>query len=246
MVDRGIFLSMSGAKGSMQQLGIISNNLANANTIGFRADYEAIKSDQSTQKSTRSYSLPERTYSDFRSGPMSVTGRALDVAVEGPGFIAVQTKEGKEAYTRAGNLDINAQGFLVTARGDLVLGTSGILSIPKAQSLTIDRVGQVAVVGQGESNKDLAVVGQIKLVDVPVDQLQKGADGLFHIIGDGNAKESKTVRLAPETLEGSNVNTVKSMVDLIDLSRQFEMHSRLIKSLEDNTARSNQLLDITK
>lgn len=248
MVDRAIFLGMSGANSSMQQLNVITNNLANANTIGFRADYEAIKSDdQQNPLAMRLYPMLDRTYSDFHPGPVSYTGRDMDVALAGSGFIAVQTKEGTEAYTRAGNLEIDPKGFLVTQRGDYVLGNpGGLVLIPKAQRLSIDASGQVSVQQPGQGPKDMTVVGRMKLVELQPEQIQKGPDGLFHLVEDGSVKPSETVRLTPKSLEGSNVNTVKSMVDLIELSREFEMHARVMKSIEDNAARSNQLLNISE
>lgn len=248
MVDRAIFLGMSGAKSSMQEIGIISNNLANANTIGFRADYEALQAnpEQQDPKATRVSANPERTYSDFQPGPLSYTGRDLDIALQGPGFIAVQTKEGEEAYTRAGNLEVDPKGFLVTSQGDFVLGRGGLISIPQAQSLSIDNFGNIAIQLPGQGEKDLTILGQLKLVDIPTNTLQKGENGLFYVSGDEVVKASDTIRLSPKTLEGSNVNTVKSMVDLIQLSREFEMHVKLMKTMEENATRSNQLLDISK
>ena len=248
MVDRSLFLGMSGANDAMQQMSLIANNLANANTVGFRADYEVTQADakQSSSKETRTFPHTERSYSDFKPGPLNFTDRDLDVAIQGSGFIAVQTKDGKEAYTRAGNLELDSNGFLVTGKGDFVVGTGGLISIPKAQSMSINSFGEIAVQLMGDGLKDLVHVGKIKLVDVPIDQLQKGADGLFHAMGEAHFNESDNVLLAPKTLEGSNVDTVKTMVDLINLSRQFEMHSKIMKAMEDDASRSNQLLDISK
>lgn len=248
MVDRALFVDMAGAKGAMQELSIIANNLANANTVGFRADYEAVQADKemSDSDSTRINPYQERTYSDFKSGALNYTGRDLDVAVNGEGFIAVQTKEGKEAYTRAGNLEINSKGLLVNSRGDLVLGSGGVIAIPQAQRLSINQYGGILAQLPGQGERDLVTVAKIKLVKPDTSKLQKGPDGLFYMMDGGKVKESNTVRLSPESLEGSNVDTVRSMVELINISRQFEMHTKLMKSVEDNAVRSNQLLDITK
>jgi flagellar basal-body rod protein FlgF len=248
MTDRAIFLGMAGAKDSMFQLNLIANNLANANTIGFRADAAVIEADHSSssQKDSRSYTKLARTYSDFKPGPMISTGRNLDIAIDGAGFIAVQTKEGKEAYTRNGSLQVNADGFLVTSKGDLVLGAGGVISLPLSQHININRHGGVSAQLAGQTPSDLTTVDSIKLVNAPIEKLQKGADGLFHLAEGGSATESQDVRLVPETLEGSNVDTVKSMVDLIDVSRKFEIHTKLMKMLEDNALRSNQTLNIAE
>lgn len=248
MVDRSIFLGMSGASDALQQMNLIANNLANANTVGFRADYEVTQAsaNQLTSKSTRVYPHTERSYSDFKPGPLTYTDRDLDVAIQGRGFIAVQTKDGQEAYTRAGNLEVDPQGFLVTKKGDFVLGQGGLISIPDAARLEIDQFGEISVQMKGDPEKDIVNLGKIKLVDAPIQQLQKGSDGLFHAIGDSHFDKSKQVLLVPKTLEGSNVDTVKTMVDLINLSRQVEMHSQTMKAMENNADRSNKLLDIAK
>lgn len=248
MTDRAIFLGMAGAKDSMFQLDLIANNLANANTIGFRADAAILKTKHTVNddKDTRSSTQLVKTYSDFKPGPMISTGRNLDVAIDGAGFIAVQTKEGKEGYTRNGNLQINADGFLVTGKGDLVLGDAGIISVPQSQHININRHGAISSQLSGETPNNIVILDNIKLVNAPLDKLQKGADGLFHMIDEGHAQKSQDVRLVPETLEGSNVDTVKSMVDLIDVSRRFEIHTKLMKMIEDNSFRSNQTLNITE
>lgn len=246
MTDRAIYVGMTGAKDSMYQLNLISNNLANANTIGFRADAAVIETDHSSDnaKDTRHYSKLVKTYSDFKPGPMIATGRNLDVAIDGAGFIAVQTKEGKEAYTRNGSFEVNADGFLVTSKGDLVLGAGGAIAIPPTQQLNINRHGAIVAQLTGQTPNNIVTLESIKLVDAPLDKLQKGEDGLFHLVDGGNTPASQDIRLVPETLEGSNVDTVKAMVDLIDLSRNFEIHTRMMKMVEDNAMRSNQTLNI--
>lgn len=247
MTDRAIFLGMAGAKDAMLQLDIVANNLANANTIGFRADYATIKpkNTQSDDQLSRQSTEQSRTYSDFKSGAHITTGRSLDVAIEDKGFIAVLGKDNQEAYTRNGNLHIDADGRLVTSKNEIVLGEGGPIFIPVSERVSIGKHGGVSALLRGTNDRELVNLDRIKLVDAPIDQLQKGADGLFRLVGDGSAKVSDSVRLIPEALEGSNVDTVKSMVDLIDLSRSFEMHSKLIRTIEDIAIRSNQLLDIT-
>lgn len=248
MVDTALFVGMSGAKEAMHSLQVISNNLANANTIGFRADYETIKSLPVTSdaKETRVYSAPDRTYSDFKPGAIMKTGSDLDVALSGPGFIAVQTKEGKEAYTRAGNLRITPQGVLVTQRGDIVLGSTGVITIPQATKIHIGERGGVSAQLIGDGEKDLTELGSIKLVDAPPSQLQKGEDGLFYLAEGATAMPSDKVTLVSGALEGSNVDPVRALTEIIDISRQFEMHTKLMRALEDNTMKANQLLEVSE
>jgi flagellar basal-body rod protein FlgF len=248
MVDTALFVGMSGAKESMHALQMISNNLANSSTVGFRADFNTLKPVPTNQeeKQTRVYSGTGRSYSDFTPGPTVDTGNELDVSLNGPGFIAVQTKEGKEAYTRAGNLRITPQGLLTTAKGDLVLGAKGVINIPPATRISIGEKGVVSVQLKGDGVKDLTDVGTIKLVNASPNLLQKGHDGLFYLENDGTATVSDSIRLIPRTLEGSNVNPVHALAELIEISRQFEMHTKLMSAIEDNSVKSNQLLDVSE
>lgn len=245
MIDRGLFLGMNGTKDSMFQLDLAANNLANANTVGFRADYAIAKVEaQHDSLGSRINTSTERVYSDFTPGPIVETGRELDIAIEGKGFIAVQSKDGREGYTRAGNLQMNEDGYLVTIKGELVLGDSGPISIPTNQRVSIDKHGGISALLAGGADVDYVLLDTIKLVDAPIDKLRKGQDGLFYLPDGETAKVSDEVRVIREALEGSNVNTVKSMVDLIDISRKFEIHTKLMKAIEDNSMRSNQLLHV--
>jgi len=248
MVDSALFVGMSGAKQSMRALQVISNNLANANTIGFKADYETLKSFPTSDDNmqTRVLSASDRTYSDFKAGPIMATGSPFDVALSGPGFIAVQTPEGKEAYTRAGNLRMTPQGVLTTQRGDLVLGAKGVLIIPPSTRIHIGERGMVSAQLQGQSELELTEIGSMKLVEAATDQLQKGEDGLFYLADDGVAVASDNVRLVSGALEGSNVDPVKELTEIMDITRQFEMHTKLMRSIEENSTKSNQLLDISE
>ena len=248
MVDTALFVGMTGAKQSMHSLRVISNNLANANTLGFRADYETIKTVPTNQNKmqTRVYSQPDKTYSDFKQGPMIKTGGDLDIAINGKGFIAVQTKKGKEAYTRAGNLQITKDGLVVTGRGDVVLGSNGVITIPPSNRISIGERGNISVQPRGQSPNQLTTIGNIKLVDIPNNQLQKGVDGLFYLAEGASATASDSVRITSGALEGSNVDPVRALSELIDISRQFEMHTKLMKSIEDNSGKSNQLLNVTE
>jgi flagellar basal-body rod protein FlgF len=250
MVDTALFVSMSGAKETMRTLQIISNNLANANTIGFQADYESMKSfsnDDNNKMQTRVYSSTGNSYSDFRQGPLISTGGDFDIALSGPGFIAVQTKDGKEAYTRAGNLKLTPEGVLVTHKGNVVLSDKGILNIPMATRISINDEGEISAQLHGQSETQLTKLGKIKLVEIPTSALQKSEDGLFHVV-DENAPVMETgkVKIKHKTLEGSNVDAVMALTQLIDTSRQFEMHTKSMKSIEENSIKSNQLLNVVE
>lgn len=244
MVDKALFLGTSGAKSSMHQLTMITNNLANINTTGFRADYELMKTENvggGDKQSTRVYSSADKSYSDFKHGPLLHTDRNLDVAIQKEGFIAVQTKEGKEAYTRAGDLQIS-NGFLTTQSGDLVLGTSGVVSVGQVEKIAIGDDGTISARVPGEH--DLVAVNRIKLTNPPLSDLQKGPDGLFYLSGNAtSSKQDDSIRLVTGSLEGSNVNPVTTLTSLIELSRSFEMHTNLMKTVESLATKANQILE---
>ncbi len=245
MADKSIFIANSGANNAMRRMAVITNDLANANTTGFRADFEKMKSVPlgNNPNSSRTYAVAESTWSDFTPGPMITTGRDLDVALSGKGFIAVQSSQGDEAYTRAGALQVR-NGVLATQHGEPVRGTNGIINIPQnANKIVVGADGTVSVQLMGE--KDMVTQGQIKLVNPAISQLQKGQDGLFHVAsGGGSVQQDDSVRLLSGALEGSNVNPVDTLTKLIDLSRRFDMQTNFMKSVESNDEQANKLLDV--
>ncbi len=247
MVDKALFVGTGGARESMRQLEVITNNLANAGTIGFRADFESKKSvaTASSGDQTRVYSVVDKTYSDFRPGPIINTGRSLDVAISGDGFIAVQGLDGAEGYTRAGNLQIK-NNRLTTQSGELLIGSNGIVALPnQTERVTIGADGTVTakIIGQ----KDLVILNRIKLTNPDIKTLRKGTDGLFYMTGDTSiSPRSDKVQLVSGALENSNVNTVQTLTDLIELSRNFEFHTNLMKTIQELATRSNGLLELPK
>lgn len=246
MVDKAIFVSSGGTDALMRRMEVLTNNLANATTPGFRADFTTSKQTKagSGVKSSRLYSSVGSTWSDFSHGPVTATGRDLDVAISGEGMLAVQSRNGKEGYTRAGNLHVR-NGFLVTGAGHLVLGIAGgVIPVPEdAVQLKIAEDGSVSVKIRGGSTE--SIVGRMKLVNPEIHELDKGDDGLLYPKGNGSSfRMNEKVRLMSGALEGSNVNTVKALTDLVELSRQFEMQSRLMKSVQENAEKANQVMSL--
>lgn len=244
MVDKALYVAASGANDAMKELGVITNNLANANTSGFRADYEVMKQHQvgNDPNATRVYSVGSSTYSSFTQGPIANTGRDLDVALAGNGFIAVQSKTGAEGYTRAGDLQIK-NGVLTTGNGNVVLSPTGVIQVPlDAERISIGNDGTVNAKLKGQT--DMVPLSRIKLVNPPASQLQKGADGLFYLPQGDAAKQDDSIRLTPGALEGSNVNPVETLTSLIEISRQFEMRTNLLKTVQENATKANQLLNV--
>ena len=247
MVDKALFLGASSAKGSMHELQVITNNLANINTTGFRADFEEKNqfAMQGKEKDkTRVYSVSDKTYSSFSHGPILNTGRDLDVAVVGEGFISVQSKSGKEGYTRAGDLQIK-NGVLTTQSGQVVMGTSGVIALPgDAETVNISSDGTVSAKIKG--NNEPVTLNRIKLATPVLSHLQKGDDGLFYTTDGASVPQNDKVKLTVGSLEGSNVNPVETLTDLIELSRQFELHTNLMKTIQEASTKANQIMELPK
>jgi len=244
-MDRLIYTSMSGAKFLLERQATLANNLANATTTGFRADTVGLRAVPavSPQAGTRVFTVETTTGADFSQGPLTATGRTLDVAIQGQGWLAVQTGDGSEAYTRDGALQVGPDGVVQLANGLQVQGTSGPISIPAdAQTILIAADGTVTV--KGASSLVPTTVGQLKLVNPPTSDLVKGSDGLFRTQGGEPAEADPSVKVADGTLEGSNVNVVEAMVGMIAASRQFELQMRMLSTAEQNEQKASSVVGV--
>lgn len=240
-MDRMLYLAMTTAKQTMLAQSVNSNNLANANTTGFKQDLEQFRSMPVYGQGmpSRVYAMSERPATDFAPGSFNTTGRELDVAVSGEGWIAVQNRQGVESYTRSGDLRIDAAGVLTTGAGHPVIGNNGgPIVIPPAESIEIGADGTISIRPVGQAPNVLAEVERIKLVKPNAMDLTKGEDGLIHMKEAGTtAPPDASVRLVSGTLEGSNVNAIGAMVKMIELQRQYEMQVKMMKTAkEDDTA----------
>jgi len=191
---------------------------------------------------TRINAVVDSYGTDFSHGPIANTGRDLDVALSSAGFIAVQAPDGSEAYTRAGDLRVEAGGLLSTGAGHLVLGDGGPVAIPPNSSLLIGRDGTISIQPIGQGPETLAIVDRIKLVNPDVALLQKGADGLLRLADDDIAAADASVSLISGALEQSNVNVAKTLVNMIELARQYEMQVNVIKTSEENADSAAQMM----
>jgi len=236
---------MVGAREVADAQGVVSNNLANANTTGFRADLLQLQSLPlyGPGQPSRAYADATSPDADLAPAPLVTTGRDLDVAIQGEGWIAVQAADGNEAYTRAGDLQISAGGILTNSAGHPVLGNAGPVALPPAERIEIGRDGTVSVQLLGQGN--LAVLDRIKLVSPPAEQLAKGADGLFRM-GDGEeAIADASVTLVSGALESSNVNSVEALVQMMSLARQFELQVKVMREAEANDEAASRLVRLT-
>lgn len=246
-MDRVIYTAMTGAKHILEQQANTSHNLANAATTGFRSQLDSFRAVQVLGDGlpTRAFVVDATSGTDFTPGAIQQTGRALDVAVQGKGWIAVQLADGTEAYTRNGSLKVNENGVLQTQSGANVLGDGGPISIPPDASISVGKDGTVTGITTGFKPGAATVLGRIKLVNPPENSLVRGDDGMFRLKDGGEADADAGVVLAGGALESSNVNVVDAMVNMIDLARQFELQMNVMKNAESNEAKASQLFSLS-
>src|SRR5271168_1387629 len=243
-MDRGLYVAMTGAKQIMQAQAVNNHNIANLSTIGFRADAVSFDSQPiyGAGYATRVNAVAGDGGTDFSAGVMESTGRDLDIAVNGKGFIAVQGSDGQEAYTRAGDLRVTPTGAVTTASGLAVLTQSGPLIIPPSTVVNIGGDGTVSVVPQGSAPFAVTQVDRIKLVNPPTQDLQKGDDGLFRLKSGGKAKADDTVSVTSGMLESSNVNAAQSLISMIELQRLYEFQIKSINSTDTNEQSAERMM----
>jgi len=238
-MDRMIYLSMAGAKASMQRQDVLANNLANVSTNGFRAELQAFRAVpvQGSGASTRAYSLETTTGYNADGGVIQSTERNLDVAMKDNAWLAVQGLDGTEAYTRAGALDVNSEGLLVLRNGLQVQGDGGPINVPPNSTVSIGNDGTVTA--KAPTGLPTAI-GKLKLV-TPEAPLTRGTDGLFRA-ADGDLPADPNARVQDGALEGSNVSPVETMVGMIAAARQFEQQMKLLQIAQTQGQQSAKLL----
>ncbi|PSJ16787.1 flagellar basal-body rod protein FlgF [Nitrosomonas supralitoralis] len=243
-MDRLIYTSMTGANHTLNQQATVAHNLANASTTGYRSETNAFRAVPlyGDGLPTRAFVVDSTTGSDFTTGPIETTGRDLDVAVRGPGWITVQLDNGEEAYTRNGSLQVSPNGLLLTQNGLKVKGDAGVISVPPDTRVTIGVDGTVSTVPLNALPNTVAIVGRIKLVNPSEENLVKGADGLFRQKDGKEALADARVRLIDGALEGSNVNVVHEMVSMIALARQFDMQMKMLENADRNAQQASQIM----
>ncbi len=239
-----LYIAMSGAKETLRAQAANNHNLANASTTGFKADLSAFQSRAVTGPgyASRVYATDTTTGWDASSGSQLATGNPLDISVNGAGYIAVQDLTGNEAYTRAGDLHVDPTGQLLTATGHPVLGDNGPISVPPYSSVTIAKDGTISVIPLGSTAQTSVVVGRIKLVNPPLETVQRGTDGLFHSTGTDPVPADAVTTVTSGTLESSNVNVASAMVNMIELSRHFDMQIKALHSADQNAQSTTKLL----
>lgn len=243
-MDKALYVAMTGAMQTLRAQSANSHNLANVSTTGFRAHLASSLSEPITGEGlpTRVNAVLEDGGFDATPGTVTNTGRDLDVAVRGDGWLVVQASDGTEAYTRAGDLKIDGLGQLLTGSGHAVLGEGGPISIPPHERLAIGSDGTLSIIPQGQTAATLATVGRIRVVSSDPSQMSRGTDGLMRLRTGAEAVPVAGTSLMSGALESSNVNVASTLVNMIQLARQFELQVRVLRSVEDNAQASTSLL----
>jgi flagellar basal-body rod protein FlgF len=243
-MDRMLYVAMSGAVQTLNAQAANTHNLANAATPGFKADLNQFRSMPvfGDGFASRVYAMSERPGFDLRPGAFQTTGRELDVAVDGDGWIAVIAPDGSEAYTKRGDLQLTLNGLLTTGAGDPVLGNGGPIAVPPAEKLEVGSDGTISVRLVGQDSESLAAVDRIKLVRVGPEALRKGEDGLFRLTDGASAPADANVRLVSGALEASNVSAVEALVQMIALARQFELQVKTMETARSTDAAATQAM----
>lgn len=243
-MDRVVYIAMTGARELTRQQASVSHNLANVSTQGFKEELNVMRALPVVGQGakTRAFVLETTPRTNFQEGATQQTGRALDVAVRGPGWIAVQDANGNEAYTRMGHLQIGQNGILQTTNGYNVVGDGGPIAVPGDQEITVAKDGTVSTVPFGPERNQVAINGRIKLVNPPEIELERGQDGLFRQKSGEDAQADANVSLVSGFLEASNVNPASSLVSMISLQRQYETQIRVLKAAEENHRSLDKLL----
>lgn len=246
-MDRLLYVASTGASHIEKAQAVHANNLANVSTTGFQADLAQARSMQVFGEGlpSRVYALTENPATDFKPGTLIQTGRSLDVAIRGDGFIAVGLPDGSEGYTRDGSFQIDALGQLRTGKGTPVLGDGGPIALPPFDSLDIGADGSISIVPAGQGPETLVQVGRVKLVTPDPADLSKGQDGLLRRSDGGIEAASADVSIVSGNLESSNVNPVHEMTEIISLARQFEVEVRLMQTAEEMDKSSAALVRVS-
>jgi flagellar basal-body rod protein FlgF len=246
-MDRLLYTAMTGASGSMNRQAAVAHNLANVSTPGYRAEEHRLRAVQVQTHNappalpTRAFAVDASTHTDYASGPMMQTGRSLDLAVQGRGWIAVTAPDGTEAYTRTGNLQLDVNGVLQTKGGLNVVGDGGPIAVPPDQKIEIGRDGTISIIPE-TGLQTTSNIGRVKLVNPNEADLERRPDGLFRLRTGQPALVDENVRVASGFIEGSNVNAAEQMVNMISMARQFEMQVKMITSAETNDRAAAQIL----
>ncbi|MCX7194000.1 MAG: flagellar basal-body rod protein FlgF [Proteobacteria bacterium] len=245
-MDKLIYTAMTGASQVLQQQASVSENLANTSTPGFRAALSTFRAVPLVGEGlpTRIFVVDSTPGFDSTPAAFQPTGRALDVAVNGTGWLVVQGPDGKEAYTRNGSFQISPNGVLQTRSGLNVMGESGPVTIPPSTQITFAKDGTISTIPEGSQPNSITVIGRLKVVNPPADQVERSGDGLFRMKDGSVAPADANTEVVAGNLEGSNVNTVEMMVNMISLARKFDMQMKMLTTADNDAKQASSIMNI--
>ena len=246
-MDKYLYVAMTGASQNALAQKAHANNLANISTNGFQRDLEQARSMPVFGDSfpARAFALTERPATDFSQGALVETGRDLDVAVSGDGWLAVQAPDGSEAYVRTASMNVDALGILRAGNGMPIMGNGGPIAVPPQQQIEVGEDGTISIRAQGEGPRVMAQVDRIKLVQPDLKTMSKGLDGLIHTNDGQPAPVDANVRVTSGFLEASNVNAVDEMTSVLALSKQFELHIKMMNTAKEDDQAMTRVLSIS-
>ncbi|MCH4885307.1 flagellar basal body rod protein FlgF [Pseudomonas fragi] len=246
-MDKYLYVAMTGASQNALAQKAHANNLANISTNGFQRDLEQARSMPVFGDSfpARAFALTERPATDFSLGALVETGRDLDVAVSGDGWLAVQAPDGSEAYVRTASMNVDALGILRAGNGMPIMGNGGPIAVPPQQQIEVGEDGTISIRAQGEGPRVMAQVDRIKLVQPDLKTMSKGLDGLIHTNDGQPAPADANVRVTSGFLQASNVNAVDEMTSVLALSKQFELHIKMMNTAKEDDQAMTRVLSIS-
>ena len=246
-MDKYLYVAMTGASQNALAQKAHANNLANISTNGFQRDLEQARSMPVFGDSfpARAFALTERPATDFSQGALVETGRDLDVAVSGDGWLAVQAPDGSEAYVRTASMNVDALGILRAGNGMPIMGNGGPIAVPPQQQIEVGEDGTISIRAQGEGPRVMAQVDRIKLVQPDLKTMSNGLDGLIHTTDGQPAPADANVRVTSGFLEASNVNAVDEMTSVLALSKQFELHIKMMNTAKEDDQAMTRVLSIS-
>lgn len=247
-MDRLIYTAMTGASHVLNQQATVSENLANVNTPGFREAMHTFRAVpiQGEGLPTRAFVVDSTAGTNFQPGVLQETGRQLDVAITGEGWLVVEDATRNEALTRNGSLEVSPNGLLQTRQGHLVMGENGPLTIPPDTNLSIAKDGTLsAVPANAAEGAQVVTIGRLKLVNPPPEQIKRSEDGLFRLQNDEVTVSDLNVEVTQGWLENSNVNTAETLVNMISLARKFDMQMQMLQKAETNSQRASQIMNVS-
>lgn len=243
-MDRLIHTALSGMRASMDSQRVIASNMANANTLGFRAELldQRPVTIEGQPNEARAMQVARVRGADMSSGQIIETGRNLDVAITTQALMAVQAEDGTEAYTRRGDLSVSSTGLLVNGEGRPVLGETGPITIPPVGIPAISPDGTITIADPTTPDQPPAEIGRIKMASWDGSPISKTLDGLFRVEGGGVLPTDETASLKTGALEQSNVKTTEVLVEMIEAQRLFAMRTKIVSTAKEIDESGSQLL----